>query len=106
MNETAKELDVLAQGWLEERRRKRLSHPGGDGEQDFMDLMLKVIEGVKFSDFDADTVVKATCLNMIITGTDTLIVVLTWALSLLVNNRHALKKANESWTPLSARAGV
>ncbi|XP_039155311.1 cytochrome P450 CYP82D47-like [Eucalyptus grandis] len=95
MNETAKELDVLAQGWLEEHRRKRLSHPGGDGEQDFMDLMLKVIEGVEFSDFDADTVVKATCLNMIIAGTDTLIVVLTWALSLLVNNRHALKKAQQ-----------
>ncbi|KAF8029707.1 hypothetical protein BT93_E2209 [Corymbia citriodora subsp. variegata] len=62
MNETVKELDVLAQGWLEEHRRKRLSCPGGDGEQDFMDMMLKVIEGVKFSDFDADTVVKATCL--------------------------------------------
>ncbi|XP_018715840.2 cytochrome P450 CYP82D47-like [Eucalyptus grandis] len=95
MNETAKELDVLAQGWLEEHRRKRLSCPGGDREQDFMDLMLNVIEGVKFSDFDADTVIKATCLNIIIAGTDTLIVAITWALSLLMNNPHALEKAQQ-----------
>ncbi|KAF7852272.1 hypothetical protein BT93_L4566 [Corymbia citriodora subsp. variegata] len=95
MNETMKELDVLAQGWLEEHRRKRLSCPVGDGEQDFMDMMLKVIEGVKFSDFDADTVVKATCLNMMVAGTDTLTVALTWALSLLVNNRYTLKKAQQ-----------
>ncbi|KAL3725926.1 hypothetical protein ACJRO7_030894 [Eucalyptus globulus] len=95
MNKTAKELDVLAQGWLEEHRRKRLSQPGGDGEQDFMDLMLNVVEGVKFSDFDADTVVKATCLNMIVAATDTLIVSTTWVLSLLLNNRHALKKAQQ-----------
>ncbi|KAF8015573.1 hypothetical protein BT93_H1173 [Corymbia citriodora subsp. variegata] len=95
MSETAKELDVFAQGWLEEHRKKRSSSPGGDGEQDFMDLMLDVIEGVKFSDFDADTVIKATCLNMIVAATDTLIVSITWALSLLVNNRRILEKAQQ-----------
>ncbi|KAF7852275.1 hypothetical protein BT93_L4569 [Corymbia citriodora subsp. variegata] len=95
MKETAKELDVLAQGWLDEHRRKRLSRPRGDRGQDFMDLMLNVIEGVKVSDFDADTVIKATCLNMIIGGTDTITAALTWALSLLVNDRRALKKAQQ-----------
>ncbi|KAF8015574.1 hypothetical protein BT93_H1174 [Corymbia citriodora subsp. variegata] len=90
MNETVKELDVLAQGWPEEHRRKR-----GNRGQDFMDLMLNVIEGVKVSDFDADTVIKATCLNMIIGGTDTITAALTWALSLLVNDRRALKKAQQ-----------
>ncbi|XP_030462675.2 cytochrome P450 CYP82D47-like isoform X2 [Syzygium oleosum] len=95
MDETAKELDVLAQGWLEDHRRKRLSCPDGDREQDFMDLMMNVLEGGNFPDFDADTVIKATCLNMIIGGTDTLTVALTWALSLLMNNRRALKKAQQ-----------
>ncbi|XP_030529451.2 cytochrome P450 CYP82D47-like [Rhodamnia argentea] len=95
MKETAKELDVLVQGWLEEHRRKRLFRPGGDREQDFMDLMLNVMEEAKFSDFDADTVIKATCLNMIIGGTETLTVALTWALSLLMNNRRTLKKAQQ-----------
>ncbi|KAF7852269.1 hypothetical protein BT93_L4563 [Corymbia citriodora subsp. variegata] len=95
MDETAKELDALAQGWLEEHRRKRLSCPEGDREQDFLDLMLNALEGGNFSDLEADTVIKATCLNMILGGTDTLTVAITWALSLLLNNRHALKKAQQ-----------
>ncbi|XP_048139196.1 cytochrome P450 CYP82D47-like [Rhodamnia argentea] len=95
MKETAKEMDVLAQGWLEEHRRKRSSRPGGETEQDFMDLMLNAMEGVSFSNFDADTIIKATCLNMIIGGTDTITAALMWALSLLVNNRRVLKKAQE-----------
>ncbi|KAL3725913.1 hypothetical protein ACJRO7_030881 [Eucalyptus globulus] len=95
MKETAKELDGLAQGWLEEHRRKKLSRPRGDREQDFMDLMLNVCESVKFSDFDTDTVIKATCLNLIIGGTDTITTALTWALSLLVSDRRTLKKAQQ-----------
>ncbi|XP_010070484.2 cytochrome P450 CYP82D47 [Eucalyptus grandis] len=95
MDETAKELDVLARGWLEEHRRKRLSCPKDDGEQDFMDLMISALKGRNFPDFDADTVIKATCLNMIIAGTDTLTVAITWALSLLMNSRRALKKAQQ-----------
>ncbi|XP_030529645.1 cytochrome P450 CYP82D47-like [Rhodamnia argentea] len=95
MKETAKELDILAQGWLEDHRRKRLSRPAGDREQNFMDLMLKDIEGANLSGFDADTVIKATCLNMIVAGSDTLMVASTWVLSLLVNNRGVLKKAQQ-----------
>ncbi|KAF7852274.1 hypothetical protein BT93_L4568 [Corymbia citriodora subsp. variegata] len=95
MEKTAKELDVLAQGWLEEHKRKRSSCPEGDREQDFMDLMINTLKDGNFPDFDADTVIKATCLNMIIAGTDSLTVALTWALSLLMNNRHALKKAQQ-----------
>ncbi|KAI6695302.1 hypothetical protein NL676_023012 [Syzygium grande] len=51
MKETAKELHVLARGSLDEHRRKRMSRPTGDREQDFMDLMLNVMEGANFSDF-------------------------------------------------------
>ncbi|XP_057959393.1 cytochrome P450 82A3-like [Malania oleifera] len=94
MKRTAKELDGLVEGWLEEHKQKRLL--GGDqskGEQDFMDVMLHILEGANISDFDADTVIKATCLNLILAGSDTTMVALTWALSLLLNNPQVLKRA-------------
>ncbi|KAM7518283.1 hypothetical protein LguiB_017245 [Lonicera macranthoides] len=94
MKETGKELDGIMDKWLEEHRRKRNS---GDfiGEQDFMDVLLSIAEGAELSGIDVDTVTKATCMNLIAGGSDTTTLMLTWALSLLMNNRHALKKAQE-----------
>ncbi|GMH13858.1 hypothetical protein Nepgr_015699 [Nepenthes gracilis] len=46
-------------------------------------------------DFELDAVIKATCLNVILGGTESSTVTLTWALSLLLNNRHVLKKAQD-----------
>ncbi|KAF8405103.1 hypothetical protein HHK36_010001 [Tetracentron sinense] len=92
MKKAAKELDRLLQGWLEEHQRNRLSGDS-EGDHDFMDVMLSVLEDAKISDFDADTINKATCLSLIVAGSDTTMISLTWALSLLLNNRHVLKKA-------------
>ncbi|KAG6672268.1 hypothetical protein I3842_16G049600 [Carya illinoinensis] len=94
MKKTAKEMDCMATEWLEEHRKNRISGESKQ-QQDFMDIMLSVLEGADLGDFDADTVNKSTCLNMISGGTDTTMVSLTWALSLLLNNRHALIKAQE-----------
>lgn len=93
MKRTAKELDSLFGGWLQEHKEKRLLGGEGKDDQDFMDVMLTVLEDVNFSGFDADTVNKATCLNLILAGSDTTKVTLTWALSLLLNHPHVLKKA-------------
>ncbi|GMH29638.1 hypothetical protein Nepgr_031481 [Nepenthes gracilis] len=89
-----KQLDNIIQGWLEEHRRFCSSRKV-NGEQDFIDTMLDIlhIQQEKPSNFELDTVIKATCLAMILGGTDTTTVTLTWALSLLLNNRHVLKKA-------------
>ncbi|KAK4599593.1 hypothetical protein RGQ29_009581 [Quercus rubra] len=94
MKKTAKEMDFLVTEWLEEHKQRRASGEG-KGHQDFMDVMLSILEGVDLAGFDVDTVNKATCLNMIAGGNDTTMVTLTWTLSLLLNNRHALKKAQE-----------
>ncbi|PON99141.1 Cytochrome P450, E-class, group I [Trema orientale] len=95
MKETAKELDYVLEGWLEEHKRKRDS--GGSllkGDRDFMDVMLSLFDdGEEVSSYDADTIVKSTCLSLILGGTDTTATTLTWALALLLNNREALKKA-------------
>nr|UQZ09627.1 strychnine-10-hydroxylase [Strychnos nux-vomica] len=91
---SAKEMDLIAEEWLQEHRRKRES---GDvaSEQDFMDLMLSLLEDVDLPGYDPDTITKATCINLILGGADTNTVMLTWTLSLLMNHPHILRKAQE-----------
>ncbi|KAG8384485.1 hypothetical protein BUALT_Bualt04G0122600 [Buddleja alternifolia] len=61
MRKMAKELDTLIGGWLDEHKRKKISGEGRE-DQDFMDVMIKVLEDANFPGFDADTINKATCL--------------------------------------------
>ncbi|KAI3842564.1 hypothetical protein MKX03_034430 [Papaver bracteatum] len=107
MKKTGNELDVALQGWLEEHKMKKKisalpSKQGHEkaaaGEQDFMDVMLSILDDndvhAKISDsVDADTIIKSTCLTLILGGTDTVMVSLLWALCLLVNHPHVLEKA-------------
>ncbi|KAA8528585.1 hypothetical protein F0562_035940 [Nyssa sinensis] len=94
MKETAKEMDSIVTEWLEEHRQKRES---GEvkGDSDFIYVMLSVLEGADLAGFDADAINKSTCVNLIAGGADTTTIMLTWALSLLMNNRHVLKNAQE-----------
>ncbi|KAL3734075.1 hypothetical protein ACJRO7_023429 [Eucalyptus globulus] len=95
MKRTAKELDTIISGWLEEHKRinKNLSEKRGD--RDFMDVMLSTLNGMDNGGFDADTIVKTTCLAVLSGATDSTTITLTWAISLLLNNHHVLKKAQE-----------
>ncbi|RVW61141.1 Cytochrome P450 82C4 [Vitis vinifera] len=93
MKKIAKEVDYLLGRWVEEHRQQRLSANNNRAEVDFLHVMLSVIDDGQFSGRDPDTVIKATCLNLILAGYDTTAITLTWALSLLLNNRHALKKS-------------
>nr|WNT44078.1 CYP82N8v1 [Corydalis yanhusuo] len=95
MKRNAKEVDNMLESWLEEHKRKRLSGVTGAEEEDFMDVMLSIMEENKFTGRDSNTVIKSTVLAMIMGGTDTTAVSLTWIFSLLMNNRHVLKKAQE-----------
>ncbi|XP_030512772.1 cytochrome P450 CYP82D47-like [Rhodamnia argentea] len=93
MKRTAKELDDVVGGWLDEHKRRRACGEV-EGDRDFMDVMLSLLHNAdQLPSYDADTVNKATCLALISGGTDTTAVTLTWALSLLLNNRHVLKQA-------------
>nr|WNT44080.1 CYP82N9 [Corydalis yanhusuo] len=95
MKRNAKEVDILLCSWMEEHRKKRTSD-GNDGvEQDFIDVLLSIMEENKFSGHDSNTVIKATVMAMIMGGTDTTAVSLTWIVSLLMNNRHVLRRARE-----------
>ncbi|CAJ1973348.1 unnamed protein product [Sphenostylis stenocarpa] len=93
MKKAAKELDALAQAWLEQHKRHR-NHDSGN--QDFMDVLLGLVEeGEEFEGRDADTTIKATCLALVLAATDTTTGTMTWALSLLLNNHEMLNKAIE-----------
>ncbi|KAJ4973819.1 hypothetical protein NE237_006993 [Protea cynaroides] len=75
MKRTAKNLDSIVEGWLNEHKQKQkglsANYDKAKGDQDFMDVMISMMEDSKFDDYDADTVIKATCLNMILGGNDT-----------------------------------
>jgi hypothetical protein len=65
MKMTAKDLDSILGGWLEEHRQRRVSgEVKAEGEQDFIDVMLSLEEQGQLSNFqyDADTSIKSTCL--------------------------------------------
>ncbi|XP_068656603.1 xanthotoxin 5-hydroxylase CYP82C4-like [Aristolochia californica] len=91
MRKTADELDALVERWVQEHRARRLS---GEAQStpDFMDVMISILENAQLTTYDPDTIIKATCLILVQAGTDTTAVALTWALSLLLNNRRVLKK--------------
>nr|QNS29938.1 cytochrome P450 [Nothapodytes nimmoniana] len=93
MNETAKEIDSLIGSWVEQHKQNRLTETLRE-DQDFIHAMLSTIEtSGQIMDYHTDTIIKATCLALILGGHDTTTITLTWALSLLLNNRHALRKA-------------
>ncbi|MCL7038530.1 hypothetical protein MKW94_003615 [Papaver nudicaule] len=94
LKKCAAEIDDILSGWVEEHRSKR-SKPS-EHEQDFIDSCLDNLQDISSLPGDApDTVIKSTCLDMIMGGSDTLAVTLTWAISLLLNHPDVLKKARE-----------
>ncbi|KAK9757292.1 hypothetical protein RND81_01G153900 [Saponaria officinalis] len=93
MKNVAKDIDSVAQVWLEEHKGRRV--PGEVQEKkDFMDVLMGIFQTPQenTSKFEADVIIKATSMAMILAATDTAAVTLTWAVSLLLNNKDALKK--------------
>ncbi|CAN1776773.1 Xanthotoxin 5-hydroxylase CYP82C4 [Linum perenne] len=98
MKKTAKEMDSVFGGWVDEHRKSKLSgQVKTEDEQDFIDLMLCFEEEGRFSGFpcDSDTNIRATCVSLISGGTDTSSLTMTWAISLLLNSPSVLKRAQE-----------
>ncbi|KAK7266221.1 hypothetical protein RIF29_18863 [Crotalaria pallida] len=98
MKETAKELDNILSEWLEEHRKKRMALSGSnkdESNQDFIDVMISVLDDTKIEEFDHDAIHKSTTLALILGGTDTTTVTLTWAMCFLLRNPHILEKAKD-----------
>ncbi|WJX65486.1 hypothetical protein P8452_50144 [Trifolium repens] len=95
MKETAKELDVVLDDWLVEHHKMKGLVEKVESDQDFMDMMISMLDGATINGFDADTINKATTLALILGATDTSTVTLTWVISLLLRNPLVLEKAKE-----------
>ncbi|CAN6827282.1 unnamed protein product [Brassica oleracea] len=95
MKKTGSEIDEVLEAWVDEHKKKRKD--SGEGfEKTFLDLLIDIFEQQKTLPLDdAHTTTKAICLNLVMSGSATTIAVLVWAVSLLVNNPHALRKAQE-----------
>ncbi|PWA57966.1 cytochrome P450 monooxygenase [Artemisia annua] len=61
MKRVAKEIDFIIGKWLCEHREKRDSIEAM-GEKDFLDLMISALETGGLGDYNADTIIKSTCL--------------------------------------------
>ncbi|XP_026449549.1 cytochrome P450 CYP82D47-like [Papaver somniferum] len=98
MKKTAKEIDYFLGKWVDEHRQ-RLKYKNvskvGQQDDDFIDVLLLNLNDQPIYGRDTDTIIKSTCLSLIAGGSDTTAVTLTWALSLLLNNRHVLRKTQD-----------
>ncbi|XP_038693723.1 xanthotoxin 5-hydroxylase CYP82C4-like [Tripterygium wilfordii] len=96
LQRTAEDLDQLLQGWVEEHKHSRLLGKK-KGEKDFIYAMLSILDEDKelLNDYDFDTIIKSTCLAIVVGAGDATVVTLTWALSLLLNNPYVLRKAQQ-----------
>lgn len=66
MKNTAAVLDEVLDKWLmEHRQRRNFAQVEMAEEQDFMDVMLATVKNEQLFGYDADTVIKATCLVFI-----------------------------------------
>ncbi|KOM25858.1 hypothetical protein LR48_Vigan203s000400 [Vigna angularis] len=65
MKETAKEMDSLVSEWLEEHRQNKALGGKVDGFQDFMDVMISMLDGQTNNGVDADTMIKSTVLEQL-----------------------------------------
>ncbi|CAN1131156.1 Xanthotoxin 5-hydroxylase CYP82C2 [Linum perenne] len=92
MKRISKELDVIIDGWIVEHKVKRSKLGENLVPEDFIDVMLSVIDDSfdPSATHDKDTIIKSTAMAVIIAAADTTSVTLTWMLSNLLNNRRAL----------------
>ncbi|KAK4379469.1 hypothetical protein RND71_001331 [Anisodus tanguticus] len=95
MKKIFEDLDEILQGWLDDHMKKE--NKLDNDNQDFIEAMLMVTDRDDFKGYgySQSTVIKATVLSMIEDGSDTIAVHLTWIMSLLLNNRNVMKKAQE-----------
>ncbi|XP_051140303.1 cytochrome P450 CYP82D47-like [Andrographis paniculata] len=97
MKDCAEEMDALVGKWLDDHRRDPVDYSSKDFKpRDFTDVMLSIVDKTDFkADYDVDTIIKSTIMALVAGGTDTTSIMIVWALSLLLNNRDVLKKAQE-----------
>ncbi|KAK6259732.1 hypothetical protein SCA6_014206 [Theobroma cacao] len=94
MKRISKEMDSLIESWVDEHKLRRFKI-GAKNNQDFIDVLLSAIEDDSMFGHTRETIIKATVTVLISAGSDSTSRTLTWILSNLMNNRNAMKRAQE-----------
>ncbi|KAF7845598.1 cytochrome P450 82G1-like [Senna tora] len=93
MNTTAAQIDSVLHKWLQQHLQNNAHH---HTENDFMDVLISIFANqTQICGHKREIVIKATALTLMLTGTGSTAITLTWALSLLLNHPNVLKKAQE-----------
>ncbi|CAN6449347.1 unnamed protein product [Victoria cruziana] len=96
MKRVKKKMEGIASAWLVEHRREEGHHNREVAKKDFIDVLIKELEGSHLSEkHHTDSVIQATAIGLVAAGTDTTSVTLEWTLSALLNNPQVLRKAQE-----------
>ncbi|XP_019178644.1 PREDICTED: cytochrome P450 CYP82D47-like [Ipomoea nil] len=91
MKRVAAEMDAIIGAWIDEHGER-----APENERDFIDVLLSVVtDDLLEYGHTKRTIIKATIMTLIVGGSDTTAVTLTWVLSLLLNNRDALQRAQK-----------
>ncbi|GER50628.1 cytochrome P450 [Striga asiatica] len=91
MKRISEELDGITGKWVDEHLERGVK---SDDERDFIDVMLSEIDERLLSFGHAkETIIKATIQNLILAGSDTTSIHLTWTLSLLLNHPNVMQRA-------------
>ncbi|GAB4841410.1 hypothetical protein Ancab_039700 [Ancistrocladus abbreviatus] len=95
MKRIAKDTDTMIRGCITEHQQRRLVNELGR-YQNFIEVLLQAVEkSTLASEYTHETIISATIETLIIAGSNTTSVTLTWALSLLLNHDHVLKCVQE-----------
>ncbi|XP_027357279.1 cytochrome P450 71A22-like [Abrus precatorius] len=91
----AKMFDEFLDDVIDEHVRKRGNDVGGEGQNDFVDILLR-IQKRNTADFQIDrTIMKALIMDMFGAGTDTTLAVLEWAMTELLRHPTVMQKLQD-----------
>nr|GME03603.1 cytochrome P450 CYP82D47-like [Ipomoea batatas]GME09398.1 cytochrome P450 CYP82D47-like [Ipomoea batatas] len=93
MKRIAAEMDAIIGCWIDEHGERASE---SEKERDFIDVLLSLVsDDLLEYGHTKRTIIKATIATLIVAGSDTTALNLTWVLSLLLNNRDALQRAQK-----------
>ncbi|KAJ7961601.1 putative Cytochrome P450 [Quillaja saponaria] len=95
MKRLAKEMDELCESWIQEHTKMKQKGDQTFDQNNFIDILLSVIEEKNNYGYSRDTIIKASILGLILGSTETTSTTIIWLLSLLLKNKHTLKLVQE-----------
>ncbi|KAK9041047.1 hypothetical protein V6N11_016171 [Hibiscus sabdariffa] len=96
MKRISMEMGSLIETWIDEHELKKPKPGANNNHQDFIDVMLsKIMDDDSMYGHTRQKIIKATITMLIAAGIETTAIAMIWILSNLMNNRQALKRAQQ-----------